>query len=376
MYFLNGERIYINPKNACTTLDEQLQSCLTQLSKINSGKKIFKINFFVDTGSKDDYLQIQKIIRNEVDSKLHSEILISVIAQSPLTCKIIAEVSFYNWHIWKTTFRMNNGNGAVLLENGSSKVLIGNVQSNLNHDCKLNSTQAFSELTSIFNSFRFSINSIVRQWNYLEDILGFDGQEQRYQEFNNARTNFYGNEFDKTGYPSATGIGMNQGGIIIEFVAVQSDTFKSVPINNPSQIAAHTYSENVLAGEGCVLKTTPKFERARYFELFEKKLIFISGTASIVGEKTIGVGDPAEQTEVTINNIKQLYSKEILEKISDKTLNPKYGHARVYLKNRKDFPVIKRTFRNHYGNLPVVYIKADICRKDLLVEIEGKVILE
>jgi hypothetical protein len=132
----------------------------------------------------------------------------------------------------------------------------------------------------------------------------------------------------------------------------------------------------VLTGEGCVLKTTPKFERARYFELFEKKLIFISGTASIVGEKTVGVGNPAEQTEITINNIKQLYSNEILEKISDKTLNPKYGHARVYLKDKKDFSVIKRTFRSHFGNLPVVYIVADICRKDLLVEIEGKVILE
>ncbi len=376
MYFLNGERIYINPKNACVTLEEQLQSCLMQLSKINSGKKIFKINFFVDTNSKTDYLKIQKIIRNEVNSQFHNKILLSVIAQPPLTCKIIAEVSFYDSHIWKTTFMMDNGNGAVLLENGSCKVLIGNVQSNINHNCKLNSINAFSELTNIFDLFGFSINSIVRQWNYLEDILGFDGQEQRYQEFNNARTDFYGNAFDKTGYPSATGIGMNQGGIIIEFVAIQSDICKSVPINNPSQIAAHTYSENVLAGEGCVLKTTPKFERARYLELFEKKLILISGTASIVGEKTVGVGNPAEQTGVTINNIKQLYSKEVLDKISDLPLNPKYGHARVYLKDKKDFLVIKRTFRSHFGNLPVVYIKADICRKDLLVEIEGKVILD
>jgi len=376
MYFINGERIYINPINACGTMEEQLQNCLQQLSEINSGKKVFKINFFVDTNSKADYLEIQQNIQKKVDEQIHTKILLSVIAQSPLTRKIIAEVSFYDSLIWKTTFMLNDGNGAVLFENGNCKVLIGNVQSNENHDCKLNSTSAFSNLTGILNTFGFPVNSIVRQWNYLEDILGFDSQEQRYQEFNNARTNVYGSAFEKMGYPAATGIGMKQGGIIIEFVAVLSEICKSVAINNPSQIAAHKYSENVLAGEACVLKTTPKFERARYLELLEKRLIFISGTASIVGEKTLGVGDAAEQTEVTIRNIEQLYSKQILEKISAEPLNPKYGHARVYLKDRKDFSVIKRTFKSHFGNLPVVYIIADICRNDLLVEIEGKVILE
>ena len=376
MYFVNGERIFINPENACGTLEKQLQNCLQQLLKINSGKKVFKINFFVDADSKNDYLQIQHQIEKEVEEKIHNEILLSVIAQPPLTCKIIAEVSFYDSLLWKTTFLSDEDNGAVLFENGNCKVLIGNVQSNSHNDCKINSSNVFSSLSKIFNSFNFPVSSIVRQWNYLEDILGFDGQEQRYQEFNNARTTFYGNSFEKNGYPAATGIGMNQGGIIIEFVAVQSDLCKSVPINNPSQIAAHTYSEKVLEGEGCVLKTTPKFERARYLEIHQKKLIFISGTASIVGEKTVGVGDPAQQTEVTISNIKQLYSKEILKNLSDEQINPKYGHARVYLKDRKDFKVIRRTFKSHFGNLPVVYIIADICRNDLLVEIEGKVILE
>ena len=37
---------------------------------------------------------------------------------------------------------------------------------------------------------------------------------------------------------------------------------------------------------------------------------------------------------------------------------------------------IKKTFKTYYGDLAVVYIIADICRPDLLVEIEGKVILE
>jgi hypothetical protein len=375
MYFIDGERIFINPENACGTFEEQLQNSLFQLSKINSGKKVFKINFFVEAGSKTEYFSIQKEIKRQLKKQLHTDILLSVIAQPPLTCKIITEVSFYDSTLWKASYFLQDNNGAVLFENGDCKVLIGNVQSTNGDNCKVNSEKAFADLTEIFESVQIPVGTIVRQWNYLENILGYDGQEQRYQEFNNARTTFYGNAFEKNGYPAATGIGMNQGGIIIEFVAVDSNSCQSLPINNPSQIAAHTYSENVLAGEGCVLKTTPKFERARFLDIHDKKMIFISGTASIVGEKTVGIGNPEEQTEVTINNIKQLYSDEILSNLSAGKIEPTYGHARVYIKNRKDFSVVKRTFKKHFGQLPVVYIVADICRDNLLVEIEGKVIL-
>lgn len=376
MYFLNGDRIYINPENSCKTFDEQLNNCLFQLTKINSGKKIFKLNFFIDTDSKANYLQFQQKIQSEVENIFPEKILLSVIAQPPLTCKILAEACFYDSTVWEATSVLESNGGAVLFQNEKCKVLIGSVQSFSNADCKNNSKQVFDDLQLIFNKVAFPVNTIVRQWNYIENILGFDDQEQRYQAFNNVRSAIYGNLFNDKGYPAATGIGMNRGGVIIEFMAVQSSELKSVAINNPSQIAAHTYSKNVLAGEECLLKTTPKFERARYLELFGKKLIFISGTASIIGERTVGVDNPAEQTEITINNIKQLYSKEILTQLSGETLNPKYGHARVYIKNPKDFPVIKRTFKSHFGKLPVVYIIADICRNDLLVEIEGKVILE
>lgn len=376
MYFLNGDRIYINPENNCKTFDEQLNNCLFQLTKIKSGKKIFKLNFFVDTNSKANYLQFQQKIQSEVENIFPEKILLSVIAQPPLTCKILAEACFYDPTVWEATSVLESNGGAVLFQNEKSKVLIGSSQSFSNTDCNNNSKQVFDDLQLIFNKVAFPVNTIVRQWNYIENILGFDGQEQRYQAFNNVRSAVYGNLFNENGYPAATGIGMNRGGIIIEFMAVQSNELKSVAINNPSQIAAHTYSTKVLAGEECLLKTTPKFERARYLELFGKKLIFISGTASIIGEKTVGVGNPAQQTEITISNIKQLYSKEILNQLSGETLNPKYGHARVYIKNPKDFPVIKRTFKSHFDKLPVVYIIADICRNDLLVEIEGKVILE
>ncbi len=376
MYFLNGDRIYIKPVKVCGTFAEELQNCLLQLLQFNSGKKIFKLNFFIDSHSAEDYTQIQQIIHYEIGTRFSDEILLSIIAQPPLTGKVIVEVCFFDPSFWTTELISKGENGAVMFEKEGSKILIGNVQSFKNVSCRTNSELAFLQLSQIFNQVGFPVNSIVRQWNYIEDILGFDAQDQRYQAFNNVRSSFYGNSFVHTGYPAATGIGMNQGGIIIEFIAIQSDELVSSPIDNPEQISAHAYSEKVLVGEECVLKTTPKFERARYLELFGKKIIFISGTASIRGEHTVGVGSPAEQTEITISNIGQLYTKQVLSKINTDELTPKYGHARVYIKDRKDYNAIRKTFKTHFGNLPVVYIIADICRNDLLVEIEGKVILE
>lgn len=376
MYFLNGDRIYIKPEKACGTLNEQVQDCLLQLAKINSGKIIFKLNFFVDSDSDKAYNVLKSSIRAKVQELFSEKIIQSFIAQPPLTCKIVVEAFFYDPKLWEMQSIATDNGEAALFSRENSKVLIGNVQSHGFSACKNNSEKAFGELIEIFNTAFFPLNSIVRKWNYLENILGFDGEKQRYQEFNDVRSGVYGTAFEKKGYPAATGIGMNRGGVILEFVAIKSMEAKTIAVDNPEQIAAHDYSEKVLVGEECQLKTTPKFERARYLEMFDKKLIFISGTASILGEKTVGIGDAVKQTEVTIDNIRRLYSKDILDELSDETLAPKYGHARVYVRNRKDFAAIKKTFKEQLANLPVVYIIADICRDDLLVEIEGKVILE
>lgn len=376
MYFLNGDRIYIKPEKGCVALNEQLQNCLLQLSKINSGKQVFKLDFFVDAASDEEYDNLKTRIRAEVEKLYSNEIILNLIAQPPLTCKIIVEAFLFDPSVWNAKSIKVGDDAAVLFQKDDSEIMVGSVQSNKKKEYKIDAENTFATLVQMFSDVNFPVNSIVRQWNYLEDIVGFEGEKQKYQEFNDVRSKFYGTSFEAEGYPAATGIGMNRGGIIIEFVAVKSKDAITFPVDNPDQIAAHHYSEKVLVGEECKLKTTPKFERARYLEAFNRKLIFISGTASILGEKTVGVGDPIEQTKVTIQNIQRLYSEEVIGKITKEKLQPKYGHARVYVKNRKDFAEIKKTFKSYYGDLPVVYIIADICRPDLLVEIEGKVILE
>jgi hypothetical protein len=376
MYFLNGDRIYIKPQNSCAGFDNQLLDCLFQLKNFNASKKIFKLNFFVDTTSEEDYQNLSAKLEKQVAEKFPSPVVVCLIAQPPLTCRVLVEAFYYDSTLWQAGLIHDKNGTAILFKRKKTEVLIGNVQSNGINTCRKNAEIAFSALEGLLQQAALPVDSVIRQWNYIENIIGMDNGRQCYQEFNNVRSTFYSGHFGQTGYPAATGIGMNRGGVLIEFVAVKSRDAVSIPLDNPEQVAAHDYSKKVLVADKPEEKSTPKFERARYFELFEKKMVFISGTASIRGEKTVAIGDPVEQTRVTINNIQQLYSPEQLLKIPGNLLQPQYGHARVYIKNRKDFAAVKRTFKKYYGNLPVVYIIADICRDDLLVEIEGKVILE
>jgi len=374
MYFLNGSRIYLKPLSGNASLESQLQSCLTQLSEINSRKKIYKLNFFVSVNSHDEHREFQVLLKKEVSEKINGSVILNFIAQPPLTCKILVEAFYYDPGKWEAGFQKYTSGEAVLFRRANTKFLIGHVQCGEPATREKQSEEVFSGINEIFNSNNFETSSIIRQWNYIEDIVGSEGGRQNYQQFNNARSAFYGGAFKLSGYPAATGIGMDRGGVIVEFIALDSDEAVTKPVNNPKQVAAHSYSGQVLAGGCNSLKTTPKFERARYLELFDKKAVFISGTASIIGEKTSGIGNPVEQTKITIQNIQRLYSDEVLSLVSSNKLEPKYGHARVYIKNRKDFNTIRRVFKMHYGDLPVVYIIADICRDELLVEIEGEVV--
>lgn len=375
MYFLNGDHIYIHSEVKATLIEDQIESCISQLRKINSGKKIYKVNVFIGPEIQNGCLSHRREFYNRIYEIVGAPFILSFISQPPLSCKVITEVFYYDPEIWKGSYIRHEIGEAIVFAHGTSRVLIGCINSDQNTGFREKAENAFVSLNYLLSSQGFAISNIIRQWNYIENILGNSGGKQNYQEFNNVRSQFYANHFDKGGYPAATGIGMSDGGVIIEFITLDSDIAINRPINNPEQVAAFCYSGDVLVGKENSSKTTPKFERARFLGLLKHNAIFISGTAAIKGEKTVGINDPAEQTEVTIHNIQQLYSKAVIESLSVSSKS-RYGHARVYIKNREDFDVINRIFRNHFAKLPVVYLLADICRDDLLVEIEGEVIFK
>ena len=240
----------------------------------------------------------------------------------------------------------------------------------------------FSRIAGVLETEGMPVSSIIRQWNYIEKITACDATgHQHYQDFNDARSLFYNGVEWITGYPAATGIGTQWGGIMIDVDALlcKDGSVRVLGVDNPLQIAAHAYSQNVLLGEkdaALPQKTTPKFERAKAVWKEDHGFVYVSGTAAIRGEQSLeGVGIE-QQTLTTLENIEYLVSRDNLNRsgipaTEDATLIT----FRVYVKRWEDMEKAKQVVTERYPDLPAIYTLTDVCRSELLIEIEGMGIL-
>jgi len=168
------------------------------------------------------------------------------------------------------------------------------------------------------------------------------------------------------------------GGVILDFCAIKSDGTVAVKaVDNPNQVNAYQYGQQVLkglTGKGKTQKHPPQFERALLVQGNPCSTLFVSGTASIIGQETIGKEDVVKQTLVTIENIKKLAEPEHISKLLEQSTlcTGKYSLMRVYIKRKEDFLNVKSICLEHFPDTPAIYIMADICRDDLLIEIEAE----
>jgi enamine deaminase RidA (YjgF/YER057c/UK114 family) len=226
-----------------------------------------------------------------------------------------------------------------------------------------------------------SVGYITRQWNYLQDILAIGssrgGSRQNYQEFNERRREFYTSAAFPSGYPAATGIGIRDGGVVIEFrAAAPRRGLRIVPLSSPLQKNAHRYSGEVLVGgfgPGGRPKAAPLFERAKFVGDSASGVVFISGTAAIRGQHTVARGDAAAQAGITIENIRRLISPGNLRRHGINALGRTgpLAYLRAYVRRERDLPAVRSACRAAFGGIPAHFVLADICRDDLLVEMEG-----
>jgi chorismate lyase/3-hydroxybenzoate synthase len=185
---------------------------------------------------------------------------------------------------------------------------------------------AYQEIFDVLNETQH--RHLIRIWNYLPDINAQAGDDERYRHFNSARQM----AFRKSGratmgtVPAACALGSPTGSpISIYFLAARRPPKM---IENPRQTSAYLYPPKFG-------KHSPIFSRACVWGESGAGNLFISGTASIVGHETIHPGDVVAQTRETMINIEATLS-QLLTSADD-----------------------------------IVYLQADVCREDLLVEIEA-----
>jgi enamine deaminase RidA (YjgF/YER057c/UK114 family) len=246
------------------------------------------------------------------------------------------------------------------------------------------SEQVFEQLASRLEMAGTSFKDVPRVWLYQGGITASEADSnqqptERYRELNRSRTEFFIQQQSlgrmvvrpdgRTVYPASTGIGTSGSGLTVSCLALQTsrDDVRLVPLENPGQVSAFDY------GHQYSIKS-PKFSRAMAVAIGDYVTTWISGTASILNSETVHLGDIEKQTEQTIDNIERLISPENFARHGLPGTGAQLtdlAKVRVYVKNLEDYAKCREVCRRRFGALPSIYARADVCRSDLLVEIEG-----
>jgi len=351
--------------------------------------RILKLTLFIDSKGHADFQRKKNKLSRLLEEFFGSDLPpSSIVAQAPeegLLIALYAEALSENARKAVVEYKLSDGIPYCSVQCGSRREVLG---AGLTVGHRLQgfgnqSAAAFKLMKKVLSREGLDLGDIVRQWNYIEDLLRLrstlSGKRQNYQEFNDIRRRFYGEAAFPAGFPAATGIGMSHGGVVLEFQAVSpSSGLDVVPLSNPLQKDAHRYSQEVLVGDPerkSYPKASPLFERGKYLGWDGAGIVFISGTAAVREQATFARKDVASQTRITIENIRRLVSKDNLKNHGIEAGGEPWplSYLRAYVKRRGDLPVVKKICQQSFGNVPSHFVKADICRDDLLVELEGVV---
>lgn len=203
--------------------------------------------------------------------------------------------------------------------------------------------------------------NLLRVWHYFPQINDNDENGlERYRGFNVGRHEAFvanNRSISEESVPAASALGSNSGALTIYFIAGKQPG-KSV--DNPRQVSAYNYPH--LFGP-----RSPIFVRAMSVTLGGQHCLFISGTASIVGYETLHQNDVVKQSDETMRNIRVLLERAPYYEAAQ-------GHMllKVYLRHAHDLATVRARVQDEFGTrCKAVYLHSNICRSDLLLEIEG-----
>jgi enamine deaminase RidA (YjgF/YER057c/UK114 family) len=211
--------------------------------------------------------------------------------------------------------------------------------------------QVYVDLESCLGAAGMGMPQLGRTWLFLDDILGW------YGPFNDVRTEFYRRcgVFERV-VPASTGVsGRNVSGGALAAAAWAAlplrPGFSMTEVSSPKQCPAPCYGSS--------------FSRA--VELLSPALrrIMVSGTASIEpGGASVCQGDVEAQIDLTMEVVRAILVSRQLD-------YPDVSRATAYFKRTQDARLFD-AWRRARGleAWPLVCTQADICRDELLFEIE------
>lgn len=220
--------------------------------------------------------------------------------------------------------------------------------------------RAYLELFAALDEARAP--QLLRLWNAVPRINAVTEGLERYRQFNIGRQRAFveaGRDAFE-GAPAACAVGVADEPLSIRFLAGRAAAW---PIENPRQVSAYRYS----AAYG---PRSPTFSRAALADAGEGRVaLFVSGTASIVGEASMHEGDVRAQLDETLRNLDTVLG------VASGRCSVRFAaadlHWVAYLRDPSYWEAVRAPLSEWAGAAPLLPIQADICRRELLIEIEG-----
>lgn len=195
---------------------------------------------------------------------------------------------------------------------------------------------------------------LQRVWNYLGAINAGAGDAERYRLFCSGRARGLA-AHEVTHYPAATAIGHHGPQGLLQVYAL-SAVRPGLAMENPRQVSAWKYPREYGP-------TSPSFARAMQLP---NGALAISGTAAVIGHASHHHDDVTAQAEETFANLGLLLERARMPVFDAGS------PLKVYVRHPQDAPAVRAALARHLGPaVPCILLHGDICRKELLVEIDG-----
>lgn len=196
---------------------------------------------------------------------------------------------------------------------------------------------------------------VLRVWNYQGAINQGLGDAERYKLFCAGRAQGMGAFFADV-FPAASALGHHGQPHQLQVYLLACDQ-AGTPVENPRQVSAWCYPRQYGPA-------SPRFARATILPAHDA--LAISGTAAVVGHSSAHQDDLLAQAEEILVNLDALLASTHMPAGFDA-----HSPLKVYVRHAEDATAVRTLLQQRLPGVPLLLLQADICRRELLVEIDG-----
>jgi len=232
--------------------------------------------------------------------------------------------------------------------------------------------EAFSRLESSLKRRGMGWSEVLKTWSFLDTTVDGSGSAAAFSRFNQARSVCFDSITfamtralpDVMAYPANTGVSSLGDAPRLSALAFQPTNSLVLPqaVENPRQTPPGRY------GPGTGRSVPAQFSRGVSLVDDQQSVLFLAGTAAVIGSKTAACGDVLEQCTITLDLIHELISAAPGDHLTG-LVNLVY--AIVYVARPEFGPQLFPLLQQRLGSTPFAIVWSPLTRDDLLVELDG-----